>query len=119
MDPLDFFATARELLDLPSQREANYRSCISRAYYGVFISIQNQLKSRISKQLQKKAQLSSRFTHNWVITKLMNSGVKEIETIGKHMENLKIAREKADYDMRELFDRNRAIRELENAEELR
>lgn len=75
--------------------EATIRSCISRAYYAAFHVASFYLENRESSLLKKKGEGS----HKEVYREFQNKGKinPRLNLIGRELENLCIARQRADY----------------------
>lgn len=83
----DFITLADTLCQ--SSEEANFRSCISRAYYGAFHSAK-----KVVNITSGGGEL-----HQTVPIKLKNTGIRQHKTAAGMLESLRIVRNKADYDM--------------------
>lgn len=90
MDPLDFLKVADNLKDSPD--EAERRTAISRAYYSVFNCIKSYL-------VQNRIPFSSSGEHGQLIRYLFNSGIKEVEQLSRMIDDLRMDRNEADYNM--------------------
>ena len=118
MNPRDFYRTAEELIGLPSSLEANYRSSISRSYYSSFLQLQTPILKQASAQLLRGANLSRHVSHDWIISTLLNSNVKEIESIGEKLLDLHDLRKCADYKMTATIEKFDALGGLKQAADL-
>ena len=90
--------------------EASLRSSISRGYYGVFCIARNKKNYQHYK---------ARNVHQEVINKYKNSGDKRERKIGKGLDELRKARNDADYNENKLINRSLAERALIMAKQIR
>ncbi len=91
MDAKEFIEVARRLHG--SEHEADRRTSLSRAYYGVFNHVSGVLfGGGIS--LPKSAGAHGK-AHRY----LLNSGVEEAEELAEELDNLRKVRNDADYDL--------------------
>jgi uncharacterized protein (UPF0332 family) len=99
MDPSDFLATAEDLLALPTAREADLRSAVSRAYYAVYHRISKAVIADIDLQLRQETGLGNRHRvpHDPLVSKLKNCGDSTVEEIGIGMAALLGERLTSDY----------------------
>jgi len=103
----DYILLAERLIQ--NQDEASLRTCISRAYYGVFCIARN-----------KKGYKNHRHPsiHGKVIEEYRNSNKEEEKQIGEILYELRRWRNKADYDEDRQIDHKLAKRMLSNAKEV-
>ena len=114
MDPRDFLATAGRLL-AGEPTEADCRTCVSRAYYAVFLTVRDIMCRRVSIALRSAALGGRRPSHVKTIRCLRGASDSEVRCLGKELDNLYSARLDADYEMAKSFSRDRAQEELANA----
>lgn len=117
MSPSDFLATAEKLV-ATSPTEADCRSCISRAYYAVFLTVQKILVDRISVALLRARLGRRRPMHGPIITCLKGCADSKLRRIGEHLGNLHAARVLADYRLDKFVTEAKAAGELANARDL-
>jgi len=103
----DFILLAERLIQ--NDDEASLRTCISRAYYGIFCIARNKKGFKDYKYAN---------VQKIVIEKYKNSDKKEEKIIGKILDNLRKERNKADYYEDERIDHELANRMLSKAKEV-
>ena len=91
MEPLDFLKTARKLNK--TDYEADQRSAVSRAYYGVF----NYVKKRLKGGGITYGKTGT--VHRDIEKDLRNCGLPDFDIIGNQFGDLLTDRTQADYDM--------------------
>jgi len=120
MQPLDFLQTA-EFLSVKGQREPDWRSSISRSYYALYWMLSAEILRRISLLLLQSASLCRKdhMVHERLPIVLKASSDAKVKEFGVDLENLRLARLKADYDLRCVVSQARASEEYQNARDLR
>ena len=93
MDPRDFLQVAGRLTLASGSTAADYRTAISRAYYGVYHLARQLLNDR----LQFFCNVDNE--HLWVQRHYYNCQMKAAKEIGRPLGNLHEARKNADYDL--------------------
>jgi uncharacterized protein (UPF0332 family) len=93
MDGRDFIALAGRLAVSLGAEEANYRTSISRAYYGAFHAARNFLLELGFEPLHNAN------VHAFVRNYLYESGQPDARVAARDLANLQSARNKADYDL--------------------
>jgi uncharacterized protein (UPF0332 family) len=91
MSPVDFLVLARELA--AGNRETEWRSAVSRAYYAAFHTAL-AMAVRCGFQFGK-----SSAAHEKIAYCLEHCGEAEMKAAGVHLGSLRIARNKADYEL--------------------
>ena len=99
MDPKDFLELADELAHQQA-REVDLRSAVSRAYYGAF----NYLRSALAAQGVRFE--GSTGDHQKLSYYFFNCGDNDLSMLGSSLNNLRTARNQADYDLDSSFDRS-------------
>jgi hypothetical protein len=119
MQPLDFLTTAENLV--LSEREADWRTCISRSYYALYLLIIEEMRKTISPALLGSISFyrNGMFLHAELSRFLKASSDVQIRRFGEHLDNLRSARIAADYYMHKPVSRQKAAGEFENAINLR
>ena len=102
-DWLLYLNVADKLISLES--EAGFRSAVSRAYYGVFGEVRNQLEI-------KGLSFNQANVHQQVIEWLTSQTDSSIKKIGWDLHYLRSERNRSDYNARVSFDRQRAEKSL-------
>ena len=120
MNPEDFLDTAGYLLSA-NKREADRRSCISRAYYGVYSLLKEEMLKGIPLALLQSGSLGdrNRINHAGLASRLRISGSPDLQRLGERLDNLRSARIDADYKLDKIITQERAADEYKNATELR
>lgn len=97
-----FFQVAEQMLEeiTKEKHDAKARTCISRAYYHVF------LQCRIYKGINY---VKDKSVHEVVIGSFEKSIMEEEQEIGRRLRKLKEARNKADYDISEKIKLSEAM----------
>src|SRR5690348_6320296 len=116
MNPEDFLDTASDLL-LQNKREADLRTCIGRGYYAIYHMLIQKLLADLPLSLLQAGGLGGkgRIGHDPLVTVLKASGDLRLKMIGSLLENLKVARHQADYNLRSPLPLAKATLEVENA----
>lgn len=104
MDVKDFFTLAQELAQ--GNREIDYRSAASRAYYGAFHACRTLLENL--PDLQGYVGTS----HQKVIDELLSHSNKRLKSLGNQLKTTRDSRQKADYQLNVIFSRHEANRVL-------
>lgn len=95
-DWLEYLDLARELARPttgPSSQEARLRSAISRAYYAAFCKARNHLRDREERSIPRGGQV-----HRYVRNQFMKSPDRARKKVGENLNQLRIYRNKADYE---------------------
>jgi len=95
MNSIEFITLARTLADSETSGPAGYRSAVSRAYYGAFLSVQ----AMIEIDLALPCKLGTLSEHAVVQRFLLNCQVPEAAELGRLLGNLHEFRKDADYQM--------------------
>jgi uncharacterized protein (UPF0332 family) len=95
MNPLEFITLANTLAVAPDSGPAGYRSAVSRAYYGAFLTA----RSLIQDEIGIKCKIGSVSAHTVLQMFLQNCHVPEAIQVGIMLGNLHERRKHADYDM--------------------
>jgi uncharacterized protein (UPF0332 family) len=101
MDPRQFLEVADEWS--VGTREAEWRSAVSRAYYGAF-HVANRLFRRAGFFVPQGDQ-----AHGYLWLRLSNSGHVDVCETGRNLRELRGVRNRADYDLDRPFPQQRAI----------
>lgn len=120
MNPEDFLITSLDLLQ-QNKREADLRTCISRAYYAIHLLLGNAVRAGLPLSLLQASGLGGKnqMGHEKLISALGASGNPKIKTMGALLHNLRLARIHADYVMSRTVSHASAKSEYENACNLR
>ena len=90
--------------------EGDWRSAVSRAYYAVFHTARSLLSDLgFSVPREERA-------HKYLSFRLMNAPVGQADRAGKDLDNLRTARNRADYDLASSVDAAEAGRHVKIAE---
>jgi hypothetical protein len=89
MDPADYLALAQQLIN--QDNEASHRSAVSRAYYGLFNYLHQEI-SRMGFALRREGTI-----HDEIYRLLHNCGVEEVRCNAVLLRQLREGRNKADY----------------------
>jgi len=92
MNAVDFITLAGRWAITPGAGAAQYRSAVSRAYYGAF-HVAAQFLGSLSHDCPEYD------GHDFVIKCLSNCGVSEAATVGGILRNLRMSRRDADYHL--------------------
>jgi uncharacterized protein (UPF0332 family) len=95
MNPGKFIDLAEKLAQDPSAGPEGFRSAISRAYYGAFLSTLSLVETVIGVQCK----IGTLSEHQALQRLLMNCQVAEAAELGQMLSNLHEQRKGADYDM--------------------
>jgi len=120
MRPAQFFETAQDLL-LARKREADRRSCISRAYYGVYLMFSDEILNTIPRTLLQTASLcrgKDHIAHERLPMVLRSSNDAKLQEFGDKLEHLRVARVSADYRLKYIVTQENAANVFESASEL-
>lgn len=114
MDPKRFLRTAQKLL-VPSNDEADLRSAVSRAYYSAYHLIRIEILKQIKLTVIQQAGLGGKrqMGHEKLCGAL--SGCHATSNLGVHLDGLRTARVKADYDLESPLSFERAQLGVEQA----
>lgn len=90
----EYYVLARNLAgeDVTTDREAEKRSAISRAYYATLLQARAKASQRTGDKYPRGG------THHWTIKKYKQDPAPNAKRIGSHLKRLKKRRERADYD---------------------
>lgn len=102
MNAREFLSTAQELIQ--GNREIDYRNAASRAYYCAF----HRCKMLLEELPKSQGCLGA--SHQKVILELLSYPDKEVNKLGKKLEQAKRLRQKADYQLNARFSRYEASR---------
>jgi uncharacterized protein (UPF0332 family) len=110
MNPRDFLDQAQELIE--GEREVDWRSAASRAYYAAFLVACEVLQSAgfVLPGDQK--------SHAYVWLRLSNCGRAEVSAAGADLSDLRQYRGRADYDMKRPIDHHDAARRVDLASQV-
>jgi uncharacterized protein (UPF0332 family) len=95
MTPIEFILHATVLANSADSGPAGYRSAVSRAYYGAFLSARNLIEI----ELKRKCKIDKVSAHEVVQRFLMGCKVEQAVEMGQLLSNLHGYRKQADYDM--------------------
>lgn len=95
MTPSEFIALATKLADSPDSGASGFRSAVSRAYYGAFLTA----RVLIEADLRVKCKIGTVSAHEVVQRYFMGCKVPEAIQLGQLLSNLHGYRKNADYDM--------------------
>jgi uncharacterized protein (UPF0332 family) len=110
MNPRDLLEVAEELASGP--HEAYWRSSVSRAYYSAF-HVARDLFAQCGFQVP-----AAERAHTYLSIRLMNSQHPEMAETGTSLDDLRRARNRADYDIRLPFEAARIPFRLQQAAEI-
>src|SRR5262245_34150155 len=115
MNPGDFNALASRLAGAADSGASGYRSAVSRAYYGVFLTARQLIEG-----LPVKCKIGTTSSHEVVQRFLMGCKLQEAVEVGQLLSNLHGYRKNADYDMHDpsLEDQDEAQLCVERANEI-
>lgn len=108
MNPHDFLEVANEWIT--SVREVDWRSAVSRAYYGAF-HVARLLLERCGFSVPRGDQ-----AHGYLWLRLANSGRPAVENAGNKLSTLRGVRNWADYDLTRFLDHLTAFDQVQAAE---
>ena len=110
MEAREFFVLAQELMQ--GQREVDYRSAVSRAYYSAFHACRTLLKNipNLSDNIGT--------SHQKVIDELLSHSDKQISSLGNKLKVARDLRQKADYQLENPFSRYEASRLLSQVQKI-
>src|SRR4051794_821648 len=91
MSPRDFLDQADELAN--GMREVDWRTAASRAYYAAFHT------ARLLLEAAGFVVPRSDQAHQYLYLRLYNSGHPDVEQAGNDLDDLRVIRNKADYDL--------------------
>lgn len=117
----EFFATATDLL-LSPKREADLRSCVSRAYYALYLMPGMELLKAIPLVLLQNHSLThskNHISHENLPKALRHSSNAAIRAFGGELESLRLARIDADYHLDRMVSRDWAADVYETAATLK
>jgi len=106
----EFLMTAQELLQ--GNREIDYRNAASRAYYCAF----HRCKMLLEELPNSQGSIGA--SHQKVILELLYYPDKEVNKLGKKLEQAKRLRQKADYQLKVTFSRYEASRIVSQVQNL-
>ncbi|NUM37263.1 MAG: HEPN domain-containing protein [Candidatus Brocadiae bacterium] len=106
MNPKDFIDTADYLL--LDEKEASWRSAVSRSYYGAFLYIRDALK-RLGIKYDPVG------IHKSLPKEIKNSQVSGADTIGNMLQDLRDQRTDADYSISLCFNKKNSMILLEQS----
>ncbi|MCY3023234.1 MAG: hypothetical protein NTW87_30015 [Planctomycetota bacterium] len=121
MQPLEFLHTAEDLWR-NGIREADWRSSISRSYYAVYWMIGEEFLKTMPLILLQSVSLARKkdhLVHEKLPMVLKGSSDAKIQELGEALENLRLARVKADYHLASAISQVKAEDEYGNATDLR
>jgi hypothetical protein len=121
MQPLEFLYTAEHLWR-NGAKEADWRSSISRSYYAVYWMIGDEFLRAIPLMLLQSASLARKrdhLVHERLPMVLKGSTDAKIQELGEALDNLRMARVKADYHLDKTISQENASNEHDNASYLR
>jgi uncharacterized protein (UPF0332 family) len=95
MNPLEFITLANTLAVAPDSGPAGYRSAVSRAYYGAFLTA----RSLIQDDIGIKCKIGTVSAHTVIQMFLQHCHVPQAVQVGIMLSNLHERRKRADYDM--------------------
>jgi uncharacterized protein (UPF0332 family) len=107
MNPHDFLEVANELVT--GIREADWRSAVGRAYYAAFHVARNLF------QLCGFYVPRGEQAHAYLWLRLTNSGHPDVQNAGFDLNHLRKMRNRADYDLDQLFDHVTAFGQVQIA----
>lgn len=118
MRALEFLETAEDLLR--GSREADWRSSVSRAYYAVFNRLCEIFVENIEPRLLAPSGATRKPPHGFVKRCLLNSHDYDPQAsqIGKKLDELRIKRNDADYDLASPLARSLAVETFDEARDL-
>jgi uncharacterized protein (UPF0332 family) len=110
MEAKEFFVLAQELMQ--GEREVDYRSAASRAYYSAFHACRMLLKNipNLSGTIGT--------SHQKVIDELLSHSDKQISSLGNKLKMARDLRQKADYQLGSPFSRHEAFRLLSQVQKI-
>ena len=120
MNPEDFLNTALDLLQ-QNKREADLRTCVSRGYYALYHMLSQKLLADIPLTLLQASGLGGKaqIGHERLASVLKGASHIKLKMMGGFLDNLRIARLKADYNLSRPLSHATATIEHENARILR
>ncbi len=96
VQPSEFLETASDLAS--GKREADWRSCISRAYYSLHHELRAVFVGKVARRLLVKAG-NTKPSHDFIIRCLRKCSDAEVRDIGDVLDELRTERNSADYDL--------------------
>lgn len=121
MKPDEFIDTAAHLL-LTGRREGDWRSSISRGYYGVYWMISEEILRIIPLLTLQNCSLclaKNHISHERLPNALRNSTSSDLKKFGEQLEKLRAARIEADYRLEQVVTKAKAADIYERAAELK
>lgn len=94
----DFLELAKELYDIKNAPEANFRTSVSRSYYALFNYVKNCLQS-MSFKIPKDAA-----GHQIAMRLFKYCGNEKLQEVAGYLEEMRIDRNKSDYDLDSTID---------------
>lgn len=110
MDPHDYLEVAWTLLE--GDREAEWRSALSRAYYAAF-HVARRLLLQCGFAVPRADQ-----AHAFLWLRLSNSGHPDVRKVGIQLNDLRQARNRADYDLERSVDEISALDKVQLAADI-
>ncbi len=110
MDPHDYLEVAWSLLE--GSREAEWRSALSRAYYAAF-HIARQLLTQCGFAVPRGDQ-----AHAYLWLRLSNAGHPDVHYVGTKLNDLRKARNRADYELEHSVDAASALEKVQAAADI-
>ena len=107
MNSRDFLDLAAELI--LGEREADWRSAVSRAYYAAF-HVARQLLDICGFRVPQADR-----SHKYLAQRLMNSGHPEVVDVGLDLDDLRRVRNSADYDLKRMLKQELASAQVQSA----
>lgn len=110
IDPHDYLEVAWSLLE--GNREAEWRSAVSRAYYAAF-HVARQLLTQCGFTVPRADQ-----AHAYLWLRLSNAEHADVHSVGTRLNDLRKARNRADYELERSVDETTAIEKVQSADDI-